>query len=50
MIQMVLAVAGGFAALVMIAFVRRVRAGHVPDSLSPDVLTRINTEYSELPQ
>jgi hypothetical protein len=42
--------AGGFAALVMIAVVRRVRASQMPAPLSPDVLTRINTEYSELPQ
>jgi hypothetical protein len=50
MIQTMMVLAGGFAALVMIALVRKVRASHMPPPLSPDVLTRINAEYSELPQ
>jgi hypothetical protein len=50
MIQAVIVLATAFAALVIIAFVRKVRAGHAPDHLSPEVLTRINTEYAELPQ
>ena len=50
MIQTVMVLAGGFMALVMIALVRKVRAGQMPAPLSPEVLTRINAEYSELPQ
>ena len=50
MFQTVVVLAGCVAALMTFALVRKIRAGHVPDSLSPDVLTRITTEYSELPQ
>jgi hypothetical protein len=50
MIQTAIVLAGGFTALVMIALIRKMRAVQLPDRLSPDVLTRINTDYSELPQ
>jgi hypothetical protein len=40
----------GLAVLGVISFVRRLHARQVPDYLSPQVLTRINTDYSELPQ
>ena len=50
MIQTLLVLAGGFAMLLLIAVVRKLRMSQVPDHLSPDVLTRINTEYAELPQ
>jgi hypothetical protein len=50
MIQTLIVLAGGVAVLALVAFVRKVRVSQVPDRLSPEVLTRINTEYAELPQ
>jgi hypothetical protein len=40
----------GLAVFGVVTFARRVHASRVPEYLSPQVLTRINTDYSELPQ
>jgi hypothetical protein len=40
----------GVVLLGVIAIVRRLRSGAVPDYLPPEAMTRINTEYSELRQ
>ena len=50
MVQTLLVLSVGLAVFGVIAFARKLHASHVPDHLSPQVLTRINTEYSELPQ
>jgi hypothetical protein len=48
--SILLLLAIGVVVLGVIVIVRRLRAGELSDSLSPEVMTRINTEYSELPQ
>jgi hypothetical protein len=50
LVQTLLVLAVGLAVFGVIAFARKLHASQVPDRLSPDVLMRINTEYSELPQ
>jgi hypothetical protein len=50
LVQTLLVVAVGLAVCGVIAFARKLHAGQVPDHLSPQVLTRINTDYPELPQ
>ena len=50
MVQTLLAVTVGLAVFGVIAVVRKLHASRVPDYLSPHVLTRINSDYSELPQ
>ena len=50
MIQTLLVLAVGLAVFGAIVIFRKVHASHMPDSLSPQVLTRINAEYSEQPQ
>jgi hypothetical protein len=45
-----LVLAVGLAVFGMIAIARKSHASQVPDYLSPQVLMRINTDYSELPQ
>ena len=50
MIQTLLALAVGVAVLGVISVARRVFGRRVPDILPPDVLMRINHDYSELPQ
>jgi hypothetical protein len=40
----------GVVVLSVIAIVRKLRSAQVSDYLSPQVMTRINTEYSQLPQ
>jgi hypothetical protein len=42
--------AAGLAVFVAITFARKLHASQMPDYLSPQVLSRINTDYSELPQ
>ena len=48
--RMLLVLAVGVVVLGIVALIRRLRSGEVPDYLSPQVMTRINTEYSQLPQ
>jgi len=50
MTQTLIVLAACFVVFVLFVVVRRLRLSHVPDTLSSDVLSRINTEYSELPQ
>jgi len=50
LVQTLLVLAVGLATFGVIALARRVHSSRVPDSLSPQVLMRINTDYSELPQ
>jgi hypothetical protein len=45
-----LVLAVGLAVFGMIAIARKLHASQMPDYLSPQVLMRINTDYSELPQ
>jgi hypothetical protein len=47
---MLLVLAVGVVVLSVIAIVRKLRSGEVADYLSPQVMTRINSEYSQLPQ
>jgi hypothetical protein len=47
---MLLVLAVGVVVLGVIALVRKLRSGEVADHLSPQVMMRINTEYSQLPQ
>jgi hypothetical protein len=42
--------AAGLAVFGVITFARKLHASQMPDYLSPQVLSRINTDYSELPQ
>ncbi len=48
--RMLLVLAVGVVVLGVIALVRKLRSGEVADHLSPQVMMRINTEYSQLPQ
>jgi len=48
--RVLIALAVGVVLLGVIAIVRKLRSGAVPDYLPQDAMTRINTEYSELPQ
>jgi ABC-type bacteriocin/lantibiotic exporter with double-glycine peptidase domain len=50
MVQTLLVLAVGVAVLGVIAFARKLHASRVPDHMSPQVLMRINSDYSELPQ
>lgn len=50
MVLTLLVLAVGLAVLGVITFALTLRASHVPDHLSPQVLMRINTDYPELPQ
>jgi hypothetical protein len=48
--RVLLALAVGVVMLAVIAIVRKLRSAAVPDYLPQETMTRINTEYSELPQ
>jgi hypothetical protein len=50
LVQTLLVAAVGLTVFGVIAFALKLRASQVPDQLSPEVLMRINTDYSELPQ
>lgn len=50
MVQTLLVLAVGLTVFGVITFARKLHASQVPDHLSPEVLMRINTDYSELPQ
>ena len=50
LVQTLLAVAAGLAIFGVITVARKLHASRVPEYLSPQVLTRINADYSELPQ
>jgi hypothetical protein len=49
LVQMLLVLTVGLAVFGAIAFTRKLHASRVPDYLSPQVLTRINTDYPDLP-
>ena len=49
-VQTLLVLAVGLAVFGVIAVARKLHASRVPEYLSPQVLTRINADYSELPQ
>ena len=50
MVETLLAVAAGLAIFGVITVARKLHANRVPEYLPPQVLTRINADYSELPQ
>jgi hypothetical protein len=48
--RILLVLAVGVVVLSVIAIVRKLRSAQVSDYLPPEVMMRINTEYSQLPQ
>ena len=50
LVQTLLVLAVCLAVFGVIAVVRKLHVSQVPDHLSPQVLMRINADYSELPQ